>query len=131
MSESFCFSHSLLNPAPAPLTYCTLTIDHSSDFLHFSFSCFEKTPDPSGRFFLSILQEPAMSYDFSAFDENFPLAPASFTRYGGEDLEGVFWGAKLSLAKNQLPTSPFTLFVKYQSDLQISSPFPQGKECIF
>ena len=128
LKSGLCFSHSLLENSDFPLTYCTLNISHGEMFILFSFRCFEAVPDLSCRFYLKISGKNFVSCDFSAEDENFSSDKITLFRYGGEDLEGIYWGADLKIPSELLFSKEnYTLSIKYQGKNQCSSPFPTGK----
>lgn len=112
-----------------PLTYTTLTLHHEGEDLCLHITCFEKNPDPAYMFFL------CFGSDFlSGFPAKTPscrTAAIQLSRDGGENLEGVFWGANLviplsllkehTLSDQQLPFS-----IHYDRGGVISSPFAGG-----
>ncbi|NVB76366.1 hypothetical protein, partial [Phocaeicola vulgatus] len=92
-------------------------------------TCFEKNPDPAYMFFLCFGSDFAIR--FSCKDTVLPDSRIQLSRDGGENLEGVFWGANLviplsllkehTLSDHQLPCS-----IRYDRGGVISSPFAGG-----
>lgn len=113
-----------------PLTYTTLTLHHEGEDLCLHITCFEKNPDPAYMFFLCFGSDFAIQ--FSCKDTVLPDSRIQLSRDGGENLEGVFWGANLviplsllkehTLSDRQLPFS-----IRYDRGGVISSPFAGGK----
>lgn len=112
-----------------PLTYTTLTLHHEGEVLCLHITCFEKNPDPAYMFFLCFGSD--FSIRFSCKDTVLPDSRIQLSRDGGENLEGVFWGANLviplsllkehTLSDHQLPCS-----IRYDRGGVISSPFAGG-----
>ena len=76
-----------------PLTYTTLTFHREGEVLCLHITCFEKNPDPAYMFFLCFGSD--FSIQFSCKDTVLPDSRIQLSRDGGENLEGVFWGANL------------------------------------
>lgn len=112
-----------------PLTYTTLTLHREEEVLCLHITCFEKNPDPAYMFFLCFGSD--FSIRFSCKDTVLPDSRIQLSRDGGENLEGVFWGANLviplsllkehTLSDHQLPFS-----IRYDRGGVISSPFAGG-----
>lgn len=112
-----------------PLTYATLTLHREGEVLCLHITCFEKNPDPAYMFFLCFGSD--FSIQFSCKDTVLPDSRIQLSRDGGENLEGVFWGANLviplsllkehTLSDHQLPFS-----IRYDRGGVISSPFAGG-----
>lgn len=132
------FLSNLISPLPfchrlsaeyEPLTYTTLTLHHEGEDLCLHITCFEKNPDPAYMFFLCFGSD--FSIQFSCKDTVLPDSRIQLSRDGGENLEGVFWGANLviplsllkehTLSDHQLPFS-----IRYDRGGVISSPFAGG-----
>ena len=111
------------------LTYTTLTLYREGEDLCLHITCFEKNPDPAYMFFLCFGSD--FSIQFSCKDTILPDSRIQLSRDGGENLEGVFWGANLviplsllkehTLSDRQLPFS-----IRYDRGGVISSPFAGG-----
>lgn len=116
-----------------PLTYTTMTTCCNDQNLLIHITCFEKNPNPAHTFRMSFGEEnKKMEISFSSQEAFLPSEQMILTRDGGENLEGVFWGAALTiplfllneyiLSDNQLPFS-----ICYERDGVVSSPFSGGK----
>lgn len=122
----FCYR---LSAEYEPLTYTTLTFHREGEDLCLHITCFEKNPDPAYMFFLCFGSD--FSIQFSCKDTVLPDSRIQLSRDGGENLEGVFWGANLviplSLLKEHILSDhqlPFS--IRYDRGGVISSPFAGG-----
>ena len=71
-------------------------------------------------------QELLLSLSFSCSQAELPEGVV-LTRDGGENLEGIFWGARVSVPLLLLgPLEGLPISVRYQRGKVVSSPFPNG-----
>lgn len=119
------------------LTFVTLTLcrcarsaGDADGRLSLYLSCFESAPQPDWQFSLSLSDESSCkeiraTLSAHSFWANCPSITLS--RSGGENLEGVFWGALLELPLSLLDGfQPPVLRIVYQRGDVVSSPFADG-----
>lgn len=117
------------------LTFVTLTLCRcANERLSFYLSCFESVPQPDWQFTLSLFDEAsgaegddAICIHLSAHSFWASCPSVTLSRSGGENLEGVFWGAliELPLSLAESFDSP-ALRLVYRRGEVVSSPFADG-----
>lgn len=122
---------SLLQPDScsfSPLTYITVNLCVTESALCFAFQCFEAA-DKAFPFSLTLradCESAPLSLSFSCQDASLPNG-VTLTRNGGENLEGIFWGAFIEIPLSLLPPSDSYLCrLSYLRNQTESSPFPGG-----
>lgn len=124
------FSHPLqIGPCPE-LTYITLTAhsDPQEQQLCLHLTCFEKNPLPEYCFEIQFTTaSDPLILRLSSSESSLPHPDIQLHRDGGENLEGVFWGAWLNLPLSLLPESELPVQLRYLRQGTVSSPFPQGQ----
>ena len=121
------FCHRLQGGAGEEITFATLSAQRSHKELILSLSCFETFPDPEDSFLIELGgQTNPLSLSFSCSQAELPEGVV-LTRDGGENLEGIFWGARVSVPLSLLgPLEGLPISVRYQRGEVVSSPFPNG-----
>ena len=114
------------------ITFATLSAQRNEQELILSLSCFETFPNPEDRFLIEFGEaEGGLSLPFSCSQAELPEGVV-LTRDGGENLEGIFWGARVSVPLLLLgPLEGLPISVRYQRGGVVSSPFPNGVGVIF
>lgn len=111
----------------APLTFVTLSASTDRQTLLLTFCCFETFPRPRDYFLVDLGKENPLSIRFSCDSAQLPDG-VTLSRDGGENLEGVFWGAQLSVPLSLLPAlQGLAVQLRYCRGSSASSPFPDGK----
>lgn len=110
------------------LTYITLTACYDAERLCFYVACFEKNPTPDHRFSFCFGQgDEMLQLSFSCSEASLPDSAITLSRDGGENLEGIFWGAELSVPLMLLPdTNAIPCKISYYYNDTVSSVFPNG-----
>lgn len=110
------------------LTYITLTACRDADRLCFYVACFEKNPTPDHRFSFCFGQgDEMLQLSFSCSEASLPDSAITLSRDGGENLEGVFWGAELSVPLMLLPDADtIPCKISYCYNETVSSVFQDG-----
>lgn len=112
------------------ITYITMTSWHTEQELVFSFTCFE-SPSPDFMFQITLGEDCPLCLSFSGKDSQL-VDGVTIRRNGGENLEGIFWGALVKVPLSLLPFSNhFPCSVSYSRKNQLTSPFPKGKAMLF
>ena len=91
------FCHRLQGDSRDEITFATLSAQRNGQELLLSLSCFETFPNPEDRFLIEFGEaEGVLSLSFSCSQAELPEGVV-LTRDGGENLEGIFWGARVSV----------------------------------
>ena len=109
-------------------TYATVSARYDDRRLWLNFTCFEKFPRPDYRFVLCIGEgETALSMWLSSTQAQLTEG-ARLVRDGGENLEGVYWGASVSLPLpgQMLLHQGTPVHLSYDRAGEKSSPFEGG-----
>ena len=121
------FCHRLQGDSRDEITFATLSAQRNGQELLLSLSCFETFPNPEDRFLIEFGEaEGGLFLSFSCSQAELPEGVV-LTRDGGENLEGIFWGARVSVPLLLLePLEGLPISVRYQRGKVVSSPFPNG-----
>lgn len=133
-----CSQEELTEQRPMELTFVTLTLcrcgedEDDCDRLSFYLACFESSPQPDWQFSLTLSDETAAGAELvkvgcSAQHASTSNPRITISRSGGENLEGVFWGALVEFPISLLNGchSPI-LHLTYRRGEVLSSPFADG-----
>ena len=120
------FCHRLQGDSRDEITFATLSAQRNGQELLLSLSCFETFPNPEDRFLIEFGEaEGGLSLSFSCSQAELPEGVV-LTRDGGENLEGIFWGARVSVPLLLLgPLEGLPISVRYQRGKVVSSPVSQ------
>lgn len=124
------FSHLLQANRDRELTYITLTAhaDLNEQLLCLHLACFEKNSLPEYCFEIELgVSSSPLTLRFSSSQSVLPHPDITLHRDGGENLEGIFWGAWLKVPLSLLPEKEIPTQIRYARNGTISSPFPQGQ----
>lgn len=132
-----CAQEELTEQRPMELTFVTLTLcrcarsaGDADGRLSLYLACFESSPQPDWQFSLSLSDESSckeIRATLSAHSFWASCPSITLSRSGGENLEGVFWGALVEFPISLLNGchSPI-LHLTYRRDEVVSSPFADG-----
>lgn len=118
------FTHCLNQSFTA--TYATVSAHYDEQYFWLEFACFEKYPQPDYRFVLRFGEQPTELWLSSS--QSKLIEGAVLLRDGGENLEGIYWGAKLGLplTGQTLLCHGGSVYLCYDRAGECSSPFCDG-----